>query len=281
MVSRTGLARQQAEKAKGARWWLGDAYEPLLRVQDVRSEGRKARLKYQGREVHLFSYLEVRAFRHFQWELGVFGIEEQFYLEIEDTKRISEEAGVKHPLKRGTQDLFEMSTDLVVYFRTEHGERRLARQMKVSKDLELGRATSDSERRTIENTLAKLEIERRYWAERNIDWAVLTELELSEERHNNIERMLDSKLDASRPAGFWQLAADRICHALVAGKGSKVVDLQREMSSDGTLSEADFTACLAHMCAERHLLFDMEQTFSLFRPVSDFEFATAATGWAG
>lgn len=281
MVSRTGLARKQAESAKGARWCLGDAYEPLLRVQDVSSKGRKARLKYQGREVHLFSYLEVRAFRHFQWELGVFGIEEQFYLEIEDTKRIAEEAGVKHPLKRGTQDLFEMSSDLVVYFKAGRNERRLARQMKFTKDLELGRAKSDSERRTIENTLAKLEIERRYWDERNVDWAVLTELELSEERNNNIETMLKSELDASRPDGFWQMAADRISDALVAGKGSRIVDLQRELSSDGTLSEADFTRCLVHLCATRQLMFDMEQTFSVLRPVSDFEFAPAATGQAG
>ena len=274
MAGRTGLARKAAEGAKGARWCLGDAYEPHIRVQDVkRSNGKKSRPKYQGRELHLLSDLEVRAFRHFEWEPTVIGIEEQYYLEIEDTVRIAAEAGARHPLNVGTDDPFEMTTDLVIYHQSDRGERRLARAIKYSKDVELGLAETPAERRHVAGVLEKLEIERRYWAERNVNWALLTELELSEERQRNIEWLLSSSLDRARPDGFWQQAADRVCEALVAGDGARVVDLQRELDVDGTLAAADFTECLRHLCATRQLEFDMERRFELLRPVSDFAFA--------
>lgn len=273
MPGRKAQARKAAEAANGVRWCLGAAYEPHIRTQDVRSSGRKSRFTYHGRPIHTLSDLEVRAFRHFQWDLAVFGIEEQYYLEIEDTVRIAEEAGARHPTDPGTSVLFEMSTDLVIYCRADRGDRRIARSIKYAKDLELGSATTSKESRRIENILGKLEIERRYWAERNVPWAVLTEHELSEVRQRNIEHMLGSELDASRPDGFWQDAANRVCDVLVAGDGSTVVELQRLLHNDGSLDAADFMACFRHLCATRQLVFDMEEKFSLVRPVSDFAFA--------
>lgn len=273
MVARSGLAKKAADAAKGGRWCLGDAYEPLLRVQDVRSRGRKSRPKYQGREMHLLSDLEVRAFRHFQWDPAVFGIEEQYYLEVEETVRIANDAGARHPVEPGKNQPFEMSTDLVIYYRRDRDQRRIARSIKPSQELELGRAQTPREHRHVAGVLEKLEIERRYWAERNVHWALLTERELTEVRTRNIELLIDFKLDSRRPDGFWQTTADRVCSALVAGDGAQVVDLQRELNAEWAVEEADFTACLTHLCATRQLVFDMEKKFSLLRPVSDFEFA--------
>lgn len=272
MTKRTGLARRNAERAGDARWCMGDAYEPLHRVQDVRSSGRKSRIPYQGRVVHLLSDLEVRAFRHFQWEQAVTGIEEQFYLEIEDTTRIAAEAGARHPLVIGTGEPFEMSTDLVVYYETADGPRRLARQMKYSKDLELGDAAPGRERTSIELRLEKLEIERRYWAERNVHWAVLTERELTEARTRNIEHLLGSELGAGRPQGFWDVAMGRVRDALVKGDGLRAVDLARRLETEGVLDEGDFRTALRHLCATRQVAFDMETLFDLDRPANDFEF---------
>ena len=272
MAKRTELARKNAERAGQARWCMGADYEPLHRVQDVRSSGRKSRIPYQGRVVHLLSDLEVRAFRHFQWEQAVFGIEEQFYLEIEDTTRIAAEAGARHPLVIGTDEPFGMSTDLVVYYHTEDGPRRLARQMKYAKDLELGEAAPGRERNSVELRLEKLEIERRYWAERNVNWAVLTERELTQARTRNIEHLLGCELDASRPQGFWESAVGRVRDALVKGDGLRAVDLARRLETEGILDEGDFRTALRHLCATRQVAFDMETLFDLDRPANDFQF---------
>ena len=52
-----------------------------------------------------------------------------------------------------------------------------ARTLKYAKDLESQR------------TLEKLEIERRYWARRNIDWAIVTEHEVSRVLARNIQKL--------------------------------------------------------------------------------------------
>lgn len=261
-----------AERAGARRWCMGDAYLPLHRVQEISSDGERKRYPYQGRMVHLLSRLEQRALRHFQWDLAVTGIEEQYYLEVEDTTRIALEAGASHPLLRPAQDgPFPMSTDLVIYYRTDTGPVRIARQMKYSKEFELG-GSRDRDRRKIEHVIEKLEIERRYWAERNVDWQILTERELSETRQHNIENFLGFKLDPKRPHGFWTDAVDRVRDALAAGDGLRLVDLAESMDARGTLDHADFTSCVRHLVAKRELAFDMELRFDPLRPVSDFRF---------
>jgi hypothetical protein len=263
-------ARKQAESTKHARWCLGDAYQPHIRVQDISSTGRKTRIKYQRREVHLLSDLEVQAFRHFQWEPSVFGIEEQYYLEVEDTVRIAADAGIDHPVDVKTKAPFEMSTDLVVYYRAnDGGERRIARSVKRSEDIEETLALPQRKKK-IKRTIEKLEIERRYWTERGVDWAILTQLELSEPRTRTIEMLLKSELDCSRPDGFWQEVANRIHEALFEGEGFRIVDLQRQLDGSGVVDAADFASCFRHLCATRQLTFDMKRRYDLLRPVSDF-----------
>lgn len=268
------VKRRDSSKPKGAdRWCLGADYVPALRVHDVPSAGQASRLAYGGRTVHLLSALERCAFRTFQWQPEVFGIEEQYGLDLERTLSIAEEIGVKHPTVRGKSEPVVMTTDLVVYYRVEDGERRIARSIKPSEELEHGLAHDDRMRQKISRTIEKLEIERRYWEELGVGWAVLTENELPTTRTMTIEHLLDFELDGERPHGFWQDAADRIREALIGGDGARVSDLQRELHAAGLVDVADFTSCFRHLCASRQLEFDLDCRFSLDRPVSDFRFA--------
>lgn len=268
------VKRKNSSEPKGAdRWCLGADYVPALKVHDVPSAGQASRLAYGGRTVHLLSALERCAFRTFQWQPEVFGIEEQYGLDLERTLSIAEEIGVKHPMVRGKAEPVVMTTDLVVYYRVEDGERRIARSIKPSEELEHGLAHNDRMRRKISRTIEKLEIERRYWEELGVGWAVLTENELPTARTMTIELMLESKLDGEKPQGFWQDTTDRIRDALIGGDGARLLDLQRELQAAGLVDAADFTSCFRHLCASRQLEFDLDRRFSLERPVSDFRFA--------
>lgn len=257
---------------------MGAAYEPLLHVQDVMfSNGERDRLPYQGRVVHLLSRLEQRAFWHFRWDQSVTGIEEQYYLELDDTTRIAQDAGARHPLLRPMQDgPSPMSTDLVIYYDNGTGPGRMARQMKYSADFELGETTGRA-RQKVEHVIEKLEIERRYWAERNVDWQILTERELSEARADNIRHFLDFELDPRRPHGFWTDALERVRDAIVGGDGLRLVDLAQRLDELGVLDHADFTACVRHMVNTRQLQFDMDVPYEQMRPVSDFSFVEEPT----
>lgn len=273
MSSLNRKAITQAERAGGRRWCLGDAYEPLHHVQDVmKSNGERARFPYQGRIMHLLSRLEQRAFWHFCWDPSVTGIEEQYYLELDVTTRIANEAGASHPLMRPRQDEpFPMSTDLVVYHHTSTGPARIARQIKYSKAFELGEV-DDRDRRKAEHVIEKLEIERRYWAEQNVDWQVLTERELSAARAENIRHCLAVELDPRRPHGFWTDAIERVRDAIAGGDGLLLVHLAQRLDEQGVLDHADFGICVRHMVKTRQLEFDMNEPYDQMRPASDFHF---------
>ena len=157
----------------------GVTYLPWLTVQDVPSKGRSHRFvgRVTGRKHHLLSDLELRALLIYDWSDAVTDIREQFPLDRDDTRRIASTMGVAHPIDGRSKVDLVMTTDIVIDFATPEGVVTVARAVKPSSELEKAR------------TLEKLEIERRYWAERGIDWGIVTERELPEGLCRNLGRL--------------------------------------------------------------------------------------------
>ena len=143
----------------------GCDYKPWLTVRDLPSEGRSHRIfgHKSQRTHHLLSDLELAVFFILEWHTDSADIREQFPLRLEDTRLIADEARIKHPECQGTLQI--MSSDFLV--NTRNLERpKFALQAKYSEDLQ--------DTRTIE----KLEIERRYWAQKSVPWMLVTEKEI-------------------------------------------------------------------------------------------------------
>jgi TnsA endonuclease N terminal/TnsA endonuclease C terminal len=161
----------------------GANYLPWLFIHDVPSKGRVSRIKgwKTDRVHHLLSDLERDYFFVCDWALSVVDIREQYpLLPLEETREIAEECGfrhpgVPHPTKRGTHIPVVMTTDFVLT--TAKGLERFekARTVKYAEALQSPR------------TLEKLEIERRYWARRNVDWRIVTEKNFSRVLAHNVE----------------------------------------------------------------------------------------------
>lgn len=228
------------------------------------------------RPAQSLSGLESCAWNIFRWNQDVFDIKTQFALELETTQRIADEMGVRHPFNHRTNKIVVMTTDLVIYYTIGSGSRRAARSVKPQKKLEIRTEHTDKENKHIRRNLEKLEIERRYWEVEGVDWQMLTDAELSAERGMNIEHMINVELDPTRPAGFWQDAADAICAGISANDGSRLVDLQKHLADEIGLEEQYFTTCLRYLISSRHVAFDMDRQFLLTRPVSDFWLVAAA-----
>ncbi len=115
--------------------------------------------------------LELAAFFLFDWNPSVTDIREQYPLRLEDTSELAAQAHIRHPAVRGQIQI--MSTDFLVD--TNKPELpRMAIQVKTSSDL--------SNPRTIE----KLELERRYWALKEVPWYLLTEKQIPKTVTKNI-----------------------------------------------------------------------------------------------
>jgi hypothetical protein len=107
-------------------------------------------------------------------------------LPLEETLTIAEECGIRHPSVRHPKKPGEyipvvMTTDFVLTITKGLNSFDRARTIKYAQDLQSQR------------TLEKLEIERRYWARRNIDWAIVTEREISRVFAQNV-RLLHKHL---------------------------------------------------------------------------------------
>ncbi|WP_256858876.1 TnsA endonuclease N-terminal domain-containing protein [Solemya velum gill symbiont] len=125
------------------------------------------------------SDLELAAFFLFDWNPSVTDIREQYPLRLEDTIELAAQARIRHPEVRGQIQV--MSTDFLVD--TNKPERpRMAIQVKTSSDL--------SNPRTIE----KLELERRYWALKEVPWYLLTEKQIPKTVTKNIAWLYPAQL---------------------------------------------------------------------------------------
>lgn len=157
----------------------GQNYVPWLNIQDFPSQGRVSRISgIKTKRIHsLFSNLETSCFYIFDWSNKIIDIREQFpLLELEEAIKIAEKIGVNYPFDRESKFPIVMTTDFLLTVKDEKGIYSIARTVKPSSELD--------KRRVME----KYEVERLYWAEKNVDWGVVTEKEIPPELVQNIQR---------------------------------------------------------------------------------------------
>jgi len=143
-------------------------YKPWLTIQDVPSNGRAHRdIGWKTKREHqLLSDNEYNYFCLLDWSDDVIDIREQFPINREITLKIAELMNIKHPHDSSTQTPIVMTTDFFITLR--HGSKfdYIARTIKPENELNSS------------NVIGKFEIERAYWEEQNVDWAIVTEKDL-------------------------------------------------------------------------------------------------------
>lgn len=155
----------------------GIDYKPWITIQDVPSLGRSTRLKgiKIPRQHEFLSDLERNYFYLLEYSNSVIDIREQFPLfPVEETIVIADELGIKYPINPKTGEPAEMTTDFLVTINNNGQYQHLARTLKYKDDL------------MDERVLEKFEIERIYWERNEVDWGIVTELEIPKTMAHNI-----------------------------------------------------------------------------------------------
>jgi hypothetical protein len=128
---------------------------------------------------------ELAYFLILEWSPQVVDIREQYpLLPLAETVTLAEQCGVRHPTDPRSKAPIVMTTDFLVIL---SGQRWPVEQARTVKPV-----TALANQRTRE----KLEIERRYWARRQVDWGIVTEREIPQVLANNLE-LLRSYRDLS------------------------------------------------------------------------------------
>jgi TnsA endonuclease-like protein len=244
----------------------GADYQPWLRIQDVPSQGLSTRIKgwKTGRCHHFLSKLECQYFYILEWSPIVSDVREQYPLELSDTLEIAERLGIKHPKDPRTRQPIVMTTDFVNTVDRQGKLIDQARALKYSRDLSSGR------------TLEKLEIERVYWMEREIDWGVVTEHEMEPVLATNV-----SWVHAYSEATALSPLTDKVIRRIEAvltprvnKQQSPLRDLTDACDDRLGLSPGSSLSVVRHLIASKRWRVDMKRTISTARPLA---FLTAAT----
>jgi len=151
----------------------GSAYQPWISVHDFSSHGTISRIAGHktGRVHHFLSRNELNYFYLPEWSDKVLDIREQYPLEdISLAADIARCAGIAYPRDNVSGFPYVMTCDFMVTTR----EGLKARTVKHTTDLRNPR------------TVEKLEIERRYWACKGVDWRIVTEREIPVQKCRNI-----------------------------------------------------------------------------------------------
>lgn len=247
-TKRTIQNRIAEGRGKGRR----SKYSPWLRIQDVPSRGLVTRIKgwKSGRVHHLLSLLELRFFYILDWSIHVVDVREQFpLLPLEETLAIARSLGVEHPKDPITKHPIVMTTDFVATIKVNGKLVDQARSVKYSEELGSVR------------TLEKLEIERRYWQARKVDWKVITERNVSTVAARNIEwlhpyrRLKDF---SSLPAPIAAKVIARLAES-VSKQNRPLRDITLEIDDRFGLEWGTGLALARYLIATRRWLVDINQ----------------------
>lgn len=157
----------------------GKDYKPWLTIQDFPSKGRCHRIFgwKTGRIHHLFTDSEAKFFYLLEWEDAVVDIREHFpLLDFDDWVQDKEDLRFDLFTDKKSGLKYVISTSFLITVKTQDNKvKYIARSLK---------AASELERRI---SLERLEIERRYWQARGIDWGIVTNKDIPVVKAKNIE----------------------------------------------------------------------------------------------
>lgn len=185
---------------------------------------------------------------------SVTDIREQFPLDDEETQAIAEGAGIRHPVDRTSRVVLVQTTDFLIDLEQNGRSVSVARAVKpASKLREPG-------------VVEKLELERRYWTSRNVDWGVITEKEVPLILLRNLELLRNSHdIDQLKQPheGFFRDQLPVLIAQMDRTSSTTLRDFSTEM--DARLGmEAGSALLLVH-----HLLATKVWDTDLMRPITD------------
>ncbi|ATP42151.1 heteromeric transposase endonuclease subunit TnsA [Solibacillus sp. R5-41] len=227
----------------------GENYKPWITIQDFPSSGLVTRSKgWKTKRIHHFlSKLERDYFYVLEWNRNVVDIREQYPLTREDTLFIAENKGFKHPTDPKSQNPIVMTTDFLITLSNSNGFTHVARTIKPSKELEN------------ERTIEKFEIERSYWADRGVDWGIITEKEMPKNMIENVEWLHSSYFEMEDlPSSTLQTYIQQM-KTFIQKYNTSIIEIVTEFDNKFQLDNGMGLEILKHLIARRELQVDINQ----------------------
>jgi hypothetical protein len=161
-----------------------ESYRPWLQVHDLASRGRSTRFysKKENRVIHLFTDTQLFMALLYEWDERILSYKEQYpLLDTDSIIDQLDEPLLKRLKDRNTDVPHVMLTTFLVTALDDKG-----------KEYQYARTLKDEAELNKKPTIERLEIQRRCWKSRNIDFGIITPNEIPVQRSKNIQWVLSS-----------------------------------------------------------------------------------------
>lgn len=222
---------------------LNFGYKPWLTVRDLPSLGRVHRVfgHKSKRTHHLLSDLELSVFLMLEWHNDITQIREQFPLERDTTRQLAEATGIKHPSVAGSDQY--MSSDFLVDSVNE-SEPKFVLQAKYAAALQDSR------------TVEKLELERRYWQEKEVPWYLITEKDIPAVVTKNINWLYPAqRIEEDAELELQQI--EFYAHHFAKSPNKAIVAICKELDAAYDLPLGESLYEVRQLLAKRYFTFDI------------------------
>lgn len=229
----------------------GKTYKPWLTIQDVPSAGRSHRIKSEktGRVHHFLSDKEKYAFLFYEWNDAVIDIREQYPLDREMTRQIAQDLNIKHPQDPETKCDIVMTTDFLLTVNNDGKQLLFPRSVKLIADLD-------------KRTIAKQEIERRFWEIAGEDWGMITEYQLPRTSALNLEWAREVIDFDGLPTPYPEYWNDT-CHAVLDGLYNEQGITPGALCAKLKWDSAAVISAIKHLIWHKRISIDLHKKFSL------------------
>lgn len=238
----------------------GANYQPWTKINDFSSMGRATRI--QGiktyRIHHLQSDNQLRAFLLFEWCDRVIDIRESFPL-LDVMETIDEKDNLrfdKFTDKETGVPLILTTNFLLTVLDQDRKEVLMARSVKNS--TELGRGIS----------IEKLEIERRYWQAKGIDWKLITDKQISKQYAKNIAWVRETFLDQDE-TDQREERATWLMNELLKHPDLKLQDVLHAFDHREGMQPGTGLFLFRYLVAKKHIQIDMNKSIQISQKVRD------------
>ncbi|WP_138206999.1 TnsA endonuclease C-terminal domain-containing protein [Haloimpatiens lingqiaonensis] len=235
----------------------GKEYKPWLTVQDFPSMGRVTRVFgwTTQRIHHFFSDTQLKYFYLLDWEERVIDIREHYPLiDLEVVLKDTSDLRLGKFIDRKTKEPYILTTTFLITLLNFDGKKSFAaRSIKYASELEK------------KSTIEKLEIERRYWKARGIDWGIVTNKDINDVRARNIEwvhsAMNSDDCNGLSKAEFDDLF-DGILYRFIDNKQS-IKNIIAGFEKDYSLDVGMGLLLFKRLVAEKRIVLDMDKPINL------------------
>lgn len=238
----------------------GKHYQPWTKTysREFSSKGRVTRIMgvKTGRLHYLQSDNQYRAFLTFEFNENVVDIRESYPLiDIFETVDEIEDLRFDKFRNRETKEPYVLTTNFLITVNKNNERKLIARTVK---------NVSELNRKL---TLEKLEIERRYWLAKKVDWKVITNRELSKQRAKNIEWVRETLLDSNLKGK--EVLSEKLLLYLLQNNQVQIRTLLRKFDHENNLDSGTALYLFRYLIARHQLEVNLNSTIKLTSTIMD------------